>query len=122
MKRVILQLDYYLGGQFAGLATGLARGLFASRGLDVSLVAPCIPGNEGAAVVAHQRQMNDATVVGVCEQNSLAADAPLVAFGAMFDRSPLSVARRRGQPLRRVAAHIDSLKLMEAALDGVAVQ
>ena len=80
MKRVILQLDYYLGGQFAGLATGLARGLFASRGLDVSLVAPCTPGNEGAAVVAHQRQMKDATVVGVCEQNSLAADAPLVAL------------------------------------------
>ena len=122
MKRVILQLDYYLGGQFAGLATGLARGLFTSRGLDVSLVAPCTPGNEGTAVVAHQRQMKDATVVGVCEQNSLAADAPLVAFGAMFDRSPLAVARRRGQPLGRVAAHIDSLKLMEAALDGVAVQ
>ena len=36
----------------AGLATGLARGMFASRGLDVSLVAPCTPGNEGAAVVA----------------------------------------------------------------------
>ena len=122
MKRVILQLDYYLGGQFAGLASGLARGMFASRGLDVSIVAPCPPGAEGAAVVAHQRQMNDATVVGVCEQNSLAADAPLVAFGAMFDRSPLAVARRCGQPLRRVAAHIDSLKLMEAALDGVAVQ
>ena len=122
MKRVILQLDYYLGGQFAGLASGLARGIFASRGLDMSLVAPCTPGNEGAAVVAHQRQMKDATVVGVCEQNSLAADAPLVAFGAMFDRSPLAVARRRGQPLRRVAAHVDSLKLMEAALDGVAVQ
>ena len=86
MRKVILQLDYYLGGQFAGLATGLARGLFASRGLDVSIVAPCTPGNEGAAVVAHQRQMKDATVVGVCEQNSLAADAPLVAFGAMFSR------------------------------------
>ena len=57
MKKVILQLDYYLGGQFAGLATGLARGLFASRGLDVSLVAPCTPGNEGTAVVAHQRQV-----------------------------------------------------------------
>ena len=35
MRKVILQLDYYLGGQFAGLATGLARGMFASRGLDV---------------------------------------------------------------------------------------
>ena len=56
MKRVILQLDYYLGGQFAGLASGLARGMFAARGLDLSLVAPCTPGNEGAAVVAHQRQ------------------------------------------------------------------
>ena len=84
MKRVILQLDYYLGGQFAGLATGLARGLFASRGLDVSIVAPCPPGAEGAAVVERQRAANE-TIVGVCEQNSLAADAPLVAFGAMFD-------------------------------------
>ena len=122
MKRVILQLDYYLGGQFAGLASGLARGMFASRGLDVSIVAPCPPGAEGAAVVERQRAAANDTIVGVCEQNSLAADAPLVAFGAMFDRSPLAVARRRGQPLRRVAAHIDSLKLMEAALDGVAVQ
>ena len=62
MKRVILQLDYYLGGQFAGLATGLARGLFASRGLDVSIVAPCPPGAEGAAVVERQRAAN-ATVL-----------------------------------------------------------
>lgn len=122
MKQVVLQLDYHLGGQFAGLATGLARGLFASRGLDVQLVAPCTPGGEGAAVVQRQREMKDAVVVGVCEQNSLAADAPLVAFGAMFDRSPLALAMKRGAPLKKVAAHVDSLKLMEACLNGVDVQ
>ena len=122
MRKVLVQLDYYLGGQFAGLTSGLARGAFAARGLDVRVAPPCAPGGEGDAVLARQRADPSSVVVGVCEQNSLAADAPLVAFGAMFDRSPLAVARRRGQPLRRVAAHIDSLKLMEAALDGVAVQ
>ena len=39
MRKVLVQLDYYLGGQFAGLTSGLARGAFAARGLDVR-VAP----------------------------------------------------------------------------------
>ncbi|KAH8061018.1 hypothetical protein JL722_4310 [Aureococcus anophagefferens] len=82
MRKVLVQLDYYLGGQFAGLTSGLARGAFAARGLD----------------------------------NSLAAAAPVKAFGAMFDRSPLAVVAKRGAALRKVAVHADSAELVAEAL------
>ena len=94
LRRVVVQLDYYLGGQFAGLVTGIGDGLFARRGLDVRLVAPtAAPGAEGAAVVARQREAADELVIGICEQNSLVAPEPVAAFGAMFDRSPLALVR-----------------------------
>ena len=106
LRRVVVQLDYYLGGQFAGLVTGIGDGLFARRGLDVRLVAPtAAPGAEGAAVVARQAAAaDDAIVVGICEQNSLVAPEPVTAFGAMFDRSPLALARCRARHFSRVAA------------------
>jgi hypothetical protein len=65
----------------------------------VRVAPPCAPGGEGDAVLAAQRADTSYVVVGVCEQNSLAAAAPVKAFGAMFDRSPLAVVAKRGAAL-----------------------
>ena len=51
LRRVVVQLDYYLGGQFAGLVTGIGDGLFARRGLDVRLVAPTAAPEAGGCLL-----------------------------------------------------------------------
>ena len=76
MRKVLVQLDYYLGGQFAGLTSGLARGAFAARGLDVRVAPPCAPGGEGDASDARALlgDLEGATAVQSRQEGQLRAE------------------------------------------------
>ena len=95
---VLLQLDYYMSAQFAGVAVAMAHGLYADAKLNVRLSPECPPGEEPQAVLAQQAAAPEALVVGTIEQNVLApyaaAHGPdkVTAVAAMFGASPLCLA------------------------------
>lgn len=125
---MVFQLDYYAGGQFAGLFTALRRGAFASRGLDVRVLPPTLPGAEAAALAKAQSSDTSALYLGSLEQNCLlACDESIVAVGAMLPRSPLallggSALLLPSPKIRRVGAHRDTIEVVQAALPGTAVR
>ncbi|KAJ1447649.1 tetrahydrofolate dehydrogenase/cyclohydrolase [Pelagophyceae sp. CCMP2097] len=125
MQRIVLQLDYYAGGQFAGVFTALRRGLFAKRGLDVHILPPPTPGGEAAAVFQAQSLNTSALVLGSCEQNALLAwpTPEIVAIGAMLPRSPLALLSLSSDaPLKRLGAHADTVDVLKATLPGCKVE
>jgi len=124
--KVSVQLDYYLSPQFAGVASALAKGGYASRGIDISFLPICPVGLEQARVREHYDANASAakTVVGTVEQNifipTLAANPALrtTAVAAMFGESPLCVASVKdpsssdGSELS-IGTHEDTVELMQ---------
>jgi len=130
MTRVLLQLDYYMSAQFAGVALALKHGLYNDAGLDVTVLPLCPPGQEPAAILAAQALNPQAVCVGSIEQNVLVpytmqhgADG-LVACAAMFGRSPLCLAalpNAKSHPGFIVGAHEDTVELLRRLLPKASV-
>ena len=47
---ISVQLDYYMGPQFSGLAVALDEGIYADRGLSPAFMPTCPPGLEALRV------------------------------------------------------------------------
>lgn len=95
---VMFQPDYTLGSQFAGVAVAWAEGLYASRGLDVTILPPCPsrPGDEISQVEKIQSASGTSVLaVGTTEQNVLVAaqakGANVRGVSAMLQRTPLAL-------------------------------
>ena len=73
-RKIVFQPDFTLGSQFAGVAVAQAEGIYAARGLEVTVLPPCAenPGGEVPSVVAMQAEMGtSALAVGSTEQNGV---------------------------------------------------
>ena len=76
LGQIDLQLDYYMGSQFAGIAVAQSSGLYEKHGLKaVNIRPPCDPGLEPYVIIdEQQRTANDSgttVCVGTIEQNVL---------------------------------------------------
>lgn len=126
-RKVVLQLDYYMSSQFAGVAVGIRKGLYKNAGINLEWLHPCKPGDEAKVVVDNfQRDGGKNLWVGTMEQNTLlpavAQGCQVKAVSAMFGKSPLCLAGlpganlatrlRNGEPLR-VGAHVDTVELLQ---------
>lgn len=133
MADVQLQLDYFMSAQFAGVALALEHGLYERIGLAVTILPDCAPGKEPQHVLAAQAASPKALCVGSIEQNVFVpytvengADK-LVVAGAMFGRSPLSLAALKdiggaGQQMPlTVGAHEDTVELLQRLLPDATV-
>lgn len=134
-RKVVLQLDYFMCSQFAGVALGLRNGLYKKAGVDLHWLPPCTPGDEAKIVSESFRKDRGQTLwVGTMEQNTL---LPAIAMGhqvkavsAMFNKSPLCLAGlpnanlsarlANGESLR-VGAHVDTVDLMQRIMPKAAV-
>ena len=102
LRRVNLQLDYFMSTQFAGVAVALQNGLYEQFGVDLRVLETCPPGDETVRVLSAYKAEQGALSLGVTEQYVL---SPLVcsqghdvaAIGAMFGRTPLAVASLPGR-------------------------
>mmetsp|Transcript_11523 Transcript_11523/g.29070 ORF Transcript_11523/g.29070 Transcript_11523/m.29070 type:complete len:715 (-) Transcript_11523:23-2167(-) len=106
---IVFQPDYTLGSQFAGVAIAWAEGIYAARGLDVTILPPCPgrPGDEVSAVEKIQREAgNKILAIGTTEQNVLIAaqsnGAKVKAVSAMLQRTPLALGAMPGVKLERL--------------------
>ena len=133
---VQVQLDYYMSAQFAGVACALEHGLYRKAGLDVTILPDCEPGKEPQHVLAAQSANPKSLCVGSIEQNVLVpytaengADK-LVTVGAMFGRSPLSLAALPEAGLGgadkkatlTVGAHEDTVALLQRLMPDATVR
>lgn len=129
--KIVFQLDYYMSGQFAGLAMAKERGLFAQRGIDCVLHPPCEPGEEASMVLLGQEQDPSSLWLGSMEQNnlidaSISSPSKLTAIGAMFKRSPLALAvlptkKGMGSSLNdmqncTIGVHCDTIEILRALM------
>lgn len=130
-KKVLVQLDYFMSTQFAGVAMAMRRGLYKRAQLDVHLLPTVEAGLEVSAALkaAEQHKGTGTAVIGLQEQNIL---SPLIASGAkvqpvaaMFGRSPLELAALPGDrrlaspgsnPKLRIGAHVDTVDLLQRVL------
>eukprot|EP00469_Lotharella_globosa_P005126 CAMPEP_0167808216 /NCGR_PEP_ID=MMETSP0111_2-20121227/23050_1 /TAXON_ID=91324 /ORGANISM="Lotharella globosa, Strain CCCM811" /LENGTH=1057 /DNA_ID=CAMNT_0007706335 /DNA_START=50 /DNA_END=3221 /DNA_ORIENTATION=+ len=129
MRRVALQLDYYLSSQFAGVAVAKERGLYAREGISLDLLPLCPPGDE--AMIISKASENDTSgphvFLGTCEQNVLIPEidekklklrgvaAMLVALAALPGDTGSHGVGGMGADLRdsrRVGAHVDTVELI----------
>jgi len=126
MVTVQLQLDYYMSAQFAGVALACELGLYEDRGLAVSVLPDCPPGEEPQHVLKAQADDAASLCVGSIEQNVLVPYVSahgtdhVVACGAMFGRSPLCIAALPGVSIETagkttlvIGAHEDTVQLLQ---------
>lgn len=135
LRRLVLHLDSYVTGQFAGVCVSHRRGAYLEKGIEVRVAATPAPGAEVDAVLVGPRGTRsaaDEVALGSTEQyvlmegaRRLRGRAELTAVGAMFGRSPIALmglagpAARRGGPAgrpKRIGVHEDTLALARAAL------
>jgi len=135
LRKIILQLDYHMSSQFAGVAVGLRSGLYKQAGIDLQWLPPCFPGDEAKVVEAGFSKCDSTLWVGSMEQNTLlpavANGCKVKAVAAMFRRSPLCLAGLPGSELQafirnrsclRVGAHSDTVELLRRLLPNAEVQ
>mmetsp|Transcript_105144 Transcript_105144/g.165907 ORF Transcript_105144/g.165907 Transcript_105144/m.165907 type:complete len:1180 (+) Transcript_105144:50-3589(+) len=136
MRKIIFQLDYHMSSQFAGVAMAMRSGLYKRAGIDLHWLPPCTPGEESKVVQeGFQQDFGKILWVGSMEQNTLlpsvSAGCNVKAVAAMFGRSPLCVAGLPGSRLSarigsgerlRVAAHEDTVELLQRILPNAEVQ
>ncbi|NEP17426.1 MAG: ABC transporter substrate-binding protein [Leptolyngbya sp. SIO4C1] len=98
---LVMQLDWQLNAQFAGLLVAEARGLYRQRGLQVAIRAAGADMDVPTTVAAAERML------GCAEQTLLleaqATGLPLVAIAAMLQASPLSLMSLPAQPVQTLA-------------------
>lgn len=120
---ISVQLDYYMGPQFSGLAVALDEGIYADRGLSPAFMPTCPPGLEALRVRSAVR--GGEAVVGVTEQNILIDclhDSPSLdvsAVSGMFRESPLQLLSLKGgspQKGAKIGCHDDTVALVERLL------
>ena len=137
--RVNLQLDYYPCAQFAGLHLANARGLYAKRGIEVTLLPPPGAGGDEPDLVMKQQRALDLAgrgiparlptiAVGSVEQNvlipAMARGVGVKAFGTIFQRSPLALGALPGTALsslkelagKKVGMQMVGLELMTSLI------
>lgn len=135
LRKIVFQLDYHMSAQFAGIAMAQRMGAYKHAGVHVQWIPPCPPGEEASAVHnGFRSQSGQALWVGSMEQNTFlpaaAAGCDVRAVASMFGSSPLCLAGlpgrgllprvQRGEPLR-VAAHSDTVELLQRLLPGAKV-
>jgi NitT/TauT family transport system substrate-binding protein len=124
---LVVQLDLpVVNVQFAGLVVAAHEGYYRDAGLDVDIqTLGDKVGYEGlAAHVAASDHMVGSIESGLF-LSGRAKGLPLVALGAMFQRSPLALLARRGSGIsgphdlkgKRLAVHGDGLEALEALLE-----
>ena len=99
LRRVSLQLDFFMCAQFAGVAVAHARGLYRAAGVELHLLPTCPPGHEPATVLKGV-QAEGGVWAGVMEQSALIPEIQkghdVKGMAAMFARSPLALAMKPG--------------------------
>jgi len=129
-QKVSVQLDYFVNTQFAGLALAKAEDMYEKRGISLSILPECLPGEEPQHVRDHYDTTKE-LCVGTIEQNVfvpvMAKKGPqlnLRAVAAMFARSPLALAALPTHPFalkdpsvsHKVGAHEDTVDLIQKLL------
>jgi len=110
------------------------QGIYAKRGLDVTLLPPPIPGAEPGLVTSMQEALTDeeTLVLGCVEENTLIAAQlyacqPIRALSAMLHSTPLAIATAPGRGInslhdlagKSVAAADDTEEIVRNALEQV---
>ncbi|HMR68134.1 MAG TPA: ABC transporter substrate-binding protein [Anaerolineae bacterium] len=123
MQPMTFFLDWIMNSQFAGLCWALEKGLYASAGLDVTLV-PWV--EDGRTII--EKVVSGGVCAGSSEDNLIVlgnlAGAGVKALGVMLQESPLVLMTKPESgirslvdlPGRRVAMHIDGIHILEAVL------
>ncbi len=116
---LVMQLDWKFNVQFAGLLMADYLGLYAEKGLDVTIN----PWDSG--IVVPEAVQNSEMMIGCAEQNLIleaqADGASLKAIATMFQSSPYALMTLPDSGLttlqdligKSVGVHVDGLKVME---------
>lgn len=123
---ISVQLDYYMGPQFAGLAVAMDKGIYSKMDVDPTFMPTCYPGLEAEKVrMAYDDGSTSGAVVGVTEQNILIdclhgdPNLNVEAISAMFRQSPLhllSLSSTSSSSPAKVGCHDDTVELVSRLL------
>ena len=121
-KNVVVQLDYFMSTQFAGIAVAEAKGLYKQVGINLELLPTCPVGLEPRRVrEAFELRKRKELCIGIIEQNVLipvlaeSGDIDVRAIATMFSRSPLCLATIRPVDKKAnlvIGAHEDTVELL----------